>query len=102
MSENIHYLHGGLAVECACRLVGEQDFRLCDDGSCDGYALFLSAGHLVGQMVRPVFQAHALELLHGKHITLLAGDALVVKRQRHILQRVLEIQEVETLEDKAY
>ena len=101
LSENIHDLHGGLAIERTGRLVSKQYLRLRNDGAGDGYTLLLSTGHLVRQVVRPVFQSHALKLLHGKHVALLAGDTLVVKRQGDILERVLEVQEVETLEDEA-
>ncbi len=51
----------GFGVEVAGRLVGEDDFWIVDECACDGDALHLSAGELVGIVVRAVFEPDKCE-----------------------------------------
>ena len=52
--EQLHHLHRGLRVQCARRLIGQDNLWTGDE--CSGYchALFLSSRQLVGIMVGPV------------------------------------------------
>ena len=100
--QDLHYFDGRLAVQCPRRLIGQDDLRLGDEGAGDGHTLLLSAGHLIGHVVRPVLQSQSVEVLHGEQVTFLAADALVEERKGDVLHGVLEGDEVERLEDEAY
>ena len=41
--QQLHDLNAGLTVQCAGRLVGQQDVGVVDEGAGDGHALHLSA-----------------------------------------------------------
>ena len=56
---------GGVAVEVAGRLVGQQQDRLVDQRPGDGHALPLAAGQLGRAVVEPAGQADAVEQLTG-------------------------------------
>ena len=64
--EQAHDLDAGAGVEIAGRLVGQDQFRLVDQGAGDGDALLLSAGKLAGMMVAPVAQADFLQRLRRR------------------------------------
>ena len=49
--EYLHYLHAGVRVERTGWFVGEQNIGVVDQSSCNGDALHLTAGHLVGLLV---------------------------------------------------
>ena len=100
LPEEPHHVIGRGTVKCAGRLIGEEKAGAGDEGSGDGDALLLSAGHLVWQVVLPGEQPHAVEILLGELHPLAGADTLVVKRQGDVLQRGLEGDEVEGLEDK--
>ena len=100
--EDLHHFDGGLTVQGSGGFVGQYDLRPGDEGTCDGHALLLSAGHLVGHVVRPVLQPQAVQVLQGQGIALAASHALVEQRQGHVLHGILERDEVERLEDEAY
>ena len=101
LAEQVHHLDGGLAVQCTRRLVGQDDVGLRNDGAGYRYTLFLPARQFAGQVVRPFFQAEPFELLHGQGVAPAAAHALVVERQGHVLDGVLERDEVEGLKDEA-
>jgi hypothetical protein len=52
-------------------------------------------------MLRPVRQAQFVQIIHRHLVPLLAGNALVKEREFHILDRRLERNQVEGLEDEA-
>ena len=66
LGEQIHDLLARLAVERAGRLVGEDQPRLADQRARDRDALLLTARHLRRQVVGPVAQADALEVLRRR------------------------------------
>ena len=48
VSHNLQNLAYHLGIQCGCRLIEEQDFRLHGKGSCDCHTLFLTSGKLFG------------------------------------------------------
>ena len=99
--QNLHHLYGGLAVQGAGWLVGKDDLGPGDEGAGDCHTLLLSAGHLVGHVVRPLSQPEAVQVFQGKGVAFAAAHALVEEGKRHVLHRVLERNQVEGLEDEA-
>ena len=59
--EQIHDLHACFRVEGARRLVGQNDFRLVDQGARDGDALHLAARKLAGLFIDVLAEADAFE-----------------------------------------
>jgi hypothetical protein len=51
-------------------------------------------------MPRPIGQPHLLEEVHGALLPLLPGHPLVIQRQGDVVQRILEPNQVKTLEHK--
>ena len=90
-----------VAVERAGRLVGEDHPRLADQRARDRDALLLTARHLGRRVIGPVGEPDALEVLHRLLVAPAPRDALVVERQRDVLHRGLERQQVERLEHEA-
>ena len=73
--QKLHDLNTRLAVQCAGRLVGQQDVRVVDEGARNGDTLHLAAGHLGGVFVQLVAQANLLQCLSSTAFPLRAGDA---------------------------
>src|SRR5262249_27375512 len=59
--EDAHGLFGGLRVEIAGRLVGQDQLRVVDERARDGDPLLLAARELARLVVVPVGEAHDLE-----------------------------------------
>ena len=76
----LHFL-AQLQVQCAQRLVQQQDLRFVDQAAGDGHALLLAAGHLADAAALKALQAHDLQ-----HVAHLAADGLFV----HLLQAQAE------------
>src|SRR5690606_14237050 len=83
--EQIQDLVGALAIEIAGRLVGDDDFRIRDDGPCDGDALLLTAGELPGQVVHAVLEPDDLERDLRALAPLVGGELREQQRQLHVL-----------------
>ena len=71
----VHNLNAGLGVKRARRFVGKDDFGVVHQGTCDGDALHLAAGKLVGLLVHVFAQANALKRLDGAAASLGTLDA---------------------------
>ena len=65
LASAVENVAGGLRVEVAGRLVGEQQPRRIGDGAGDGDALLLAAGQLRRPVRRPLLDPHIGEELHG-------------------------------------
>jgi len=79
--------HG--AVQIAGRFVGEEERRPVYQCTCDGYALLLAAGELVGVMVGTVTQSNQFQCALGAIALFVRVDAVTVVEHRHlgVLQR---------------
>ena len=82
------HLLAQLEVQCAQRLVQQQDLRLVDQAAGDGHTLLLTAGHLADAAALKAFQAHDFQ-----HIAHLAADGLFVhlfqpQAEGHVLEHV--------------
>ena len=62
--EQLHYLHAGLGVKRAGRLVGKEDIGVVDERAGYGDALHLASGHLVRLLVQLVAQPDFFEHFH--------------------------------------
>ena len=98
--QKLHHFHAGFGVKGTGRFIGKDNLRLCDKGTGNCHALPLTAGHLVGKMLCPLREAQFLQVFHCHLVALLAGYALIEKRQLNILYGRFEANEVETLEDE--
>ena len=99
--QDVHDLDGGLGVERAGRLVGQQDLGVVDKGAGNGHALHLATGHLVRALVELVAEADLLQRLRGAPAPFGLADAGERQRQLDILQHGLVRDEVIALEDEA-
>src|SRR5688572_5199946 len=81
--EQVHDLPGGVRVEVAGGLVGEQERRLVDQGAGDGYALTLAAGELVRVVMHALPEPHPLQRALRPGAPLLARHPGVDERQLH-------------------
>ena len=99
--QDVHDLDGGLGVERAGRLVGQQDLGVVDKGAGNGHALHLAAGHLVRALVELVAEADLLQRLRGAPAPFGLADAGERQRQLDVLQHGLVRDEVVALEDEA-
>ena len=92
---------GGVAVEVARRLVGEDDRRVADEGAGDGHPLALAAGERPGTVHRPRRETDRLERVGRPGQAAPAGDARVQQPVGDVLQRAQPLDEVELLEHEA-
>ena len=69
--EDLHDLHAGLRVKCARGLIGKNDLGVVDQRTRNGYALHLTARHLVWLFVELVAKAHLLKGGNGACAALL-------------------------------
>src|SRR4030042_1341380 len=53
-----------LMIEVGGRLVGQHQFRVCDQGSCNSHPLFLAAGNLVGGFVPLIGHPNRFQKCH--------------------------------------
>ncbi len=92
---------GGVAVEVAGRLVGEDQRGVGDDRARHGDALLLAAGELGRVMAGAVEDADGVERGAGALAARLAGQAGVGERELDLGERAHPRDEVEGLEDEA-
>ena len=99
--QQLHHLNAGVAVQCAGRLVGQQDVGVVDQCAGNGHTLHLAAGHFAGVLVQLVAQTYLLQRLGGPAAALGTGNAGDGQRQLHIGKHCLVRDEVIALEHKA-
>src|SRR5262249_52864520 len=89
------------AVEIPGRLIGQQQFRLTDDGARNRHALTLAARKPGDQAVGTIIQADPAQHHPGAGITMLGRHAAAKKRKLDVFQRREGRDEVEFLEHDA-
>ena len=99
--EQLHDLCAGLAVQCAGRFVGEQNFRIIDNGARNGDTLTLTAGKLVGLEIHAVAEPDAFQRANGTLAALLFRHARVEQGERNVFDGALPRQQVEALKNEA-
>ena len=99
--QQLHHLDGGLGVQRAGGLVGQEDVRIVDQGPGDGHPLHLPARHLGGHLAELVAQAHPLQGLHRPAAAFRLGHARQSQGQLHVGQHRLVGDEVVALEHEA-
>jgi hypothetical protein len=52
--KNLHDFNRGFGIKVSRGLVGQKQRGLIHEGPCDGNALLLASGELVGMMIRPL------------------------------------------------
>ena len=99
--EKVHDLNRCLGVQSSGGLVGQEDLGIVYQGARDGYALHLSAGHLVGLLVGLLPEADFFQGVQSHLPALVSGDAADRQCQLDVLQDSLVGDQVVGLEDKA-
>src|SRR5262245_27735107 len=99
--EQLDDLVSGMAVECAGRLVGENDMRIVDQSAGNSDALLLAARKL-GRLMRfamrePDLGKASLRLLARAFVTV----PRVEQGQGHVIDRAGAREQIEVLEDEA-
>lgn len=89
-----------MRIECAGRLVGQNDLRIIHQRARDGNTLLLTARKLIGMVVGAVGQAHRRESPHGFFAPVVSRSVGVEKRQLYIFQCAGASQQIKLLEHK--
>ncbi len=87
--EQLHDLYRGLTVQGAGWLVGQEDFRVVNQGPGYGHTLHLPTGELIWVFLGLVCQPHLRQGIHSPAAALRLGDAGEGQRQLHIGQHTL-------------
>ena len=101
LAEQPHDFLGGLRVERASGLVGQDQRRLVDQRARDRHALLLPARQLGRRVRGALAQSDTLQRRLRAFAPLGRFDAGIDHRQRHVVQRAGARQQVELLEDEA-
>lgn len=91
----------GRRVESVDGLVGEDQPQAVDERPGDRNALLLAAGNLIRDELSEAREADAREHLRRPTRALIASDACVEERRRHVVDQRLARQQVVSLEDEA-
>ena len=92
---------GGLQIQVAGGLIGEQDLGRRDQRPGDAHALLLAAGHAARRVVHVALQSHGIQHLRGALAAHRPAHAAVHQRRGHVVQRALGGKQVEGLEYEA-
>ncbi len=101
LGEQVHDLHGGMGIQGAGGLVGQNDLRVVDERAGNGHALHLAAGKLARLLVHVLGKPHGRQGLLGPPGALGFPYARQRQRQFHILQNSLVRNEVVALEHES-
>ena len=98
--QQIHDLHTSLRVQCAGRLIRQQNIGIVHQRTGNGHTLHLATGHLIGLLMQLIAQAHILQRLHRPLAALPFGNTGDGQRQFHIGQYSLVRNQIVALEHK--
>ena len=98
--EQVHNLYAGFGIQCAGRLVRQQNLRVVDKRTGNRHTLHLTAGHLVGLFVQLVAKPHLFKHLLRTGSALRFGNAGQRECQFDVGQHGLVRNEVVALEHK--
>ena len=101
LAQNAHDFLSALAVQCAGRLVGENDFTAIDQCARDTHALLLPAGKLIGAVVFALAQTETLQQCGTARASLLGRVARINGGDFDIAHGVQVSQQVIALENEA-
>ena len=100
LQQGHHFVAVG-RVEVTRRLVGQDDFRVGDDGAGNGHTLLLATAELLRIVLRTMGNLHAVEgPVHTLH-PFADGHAGIEQRQFDVLEHRQFVYQVEALEDEA-
>ena len=77
--KNLHNFHGSLTIKGTGRFVSQDNLRLSDKSTGNGNTLFLSTGHFVRHVMRPIFQPQAIQIFQCQSIALATAHSLIEK-----------------------
>ena len=80
------HLLAQLEIERTQRLIEQQDLGTVDQGACDGDALLLAAGQLIGLAALKAAELHQIEHLHHALADLVFGDLLHLEAIGHVVE----------------
>src|SRR3989338_2669977 len=93
----------GFRVKISRRFIGKDERGIVDQRPCDGAALDLSAGKLVGKMIKmPFIQSGGAQCRFGGSFPFASFPALIYQGQHHVAQRSRARQKIERLEYEPY
>src|SRR5205823_10706877 len=98
----IHDLGTSVTVEIARGLIGQQNFRVINQGSCQGCSLLLASGELTGTVAASCAQTHPFECLARKFSALPAIDLGEPQRQLYIFCQGRSEEHTSELQSLAY
>ena len=74
-AKEVQDLIPSMDIEVPGRFVGEEQWTVPCDGSCDRHTLLLTTRELVGKVVGTVREIHGFERLHGALLRVTTGHA---------------------------
>ncbi|MNH35274.1 hypothetical protein D3C79_959460 [compost metagenome] len=95
-----HFL-AGLGVQCASRLVRQNNLAAVDQRASDADTLLLTAGKLAGFVILPAFQTQPGQQLRGPVTSMFATTVGVNRRDFDITQRAEIRHQMIALENEA-
>ena len=98
--KQIHHLHTGIAVQRACRLVGQQNIRIIDQRPRDCHTLHLPAGKLIRLLMYLLSKSYFCESLNGPLSSLAFSHTGDSQCQFHIGKNCLMWYQIITLKHK--
>ena len=78
----------GMRIEIAGRFIGQEQFRLVDEGAGDGHALLLAAGKFGRPVLHAVLETNPGEQVASARPGLADGSAGHARRQTDIFERI--------------
>ncbi|MPM52942.1 hypothetical protein SDC9_99706 [bioreactor metagenome] len=101
LTEQPQQVLGGAGIQRACRLVCQDELRLCDERPGHGGALLFAAGHLIGEFPQQTGDAQLFG--HGRqarlHIRIMR--ARQHQRQQNVIPQREGVQQIKILKHKA-
>ena len=100
--QQVHHLHRRGGVQCAGGLVGQHNFGVIDQRTCNGHALHLPTRQLGGPLVRVLRQTHSFQGGQGAASSLPTRNPRKCKCQLHIGHHALVRDQVVALKHETH
>ena len=102
LPHQLQHLPGRFRIQISRRLVRKNNLRIHHKGSGYTYALLLASGHGICHMLRLLFQANQLQILHSLFIPHMLWNPTKRQGKCHILYCIHRLQQIVGLKNKSH